>query len=80
MTLEEKIAHLQATSMEEARAEGNAIIDSYREALQKVFDDHKEEAMLQSETRKMCIRDRWVTVQLFAEPIFPCCMFHGDSP
>ena len=51
MTLEEKIAHLQATSMEEARAEGNAIIDSYREALQKVFDDHKEEAMLQSETR-----------------------------
>lgn len=51
MTLEEKIAHLQSTSMEEARAEGNAIIDTYREALQKVFEDHKEEALRQSETR-----------------------------
>ena len=51
MTLEEKIAHLQATSMEEARAEGNAIIDSYRDALEKVLQDHKEEARKQSETR-----------------------------
>lgn len=51
MTLEEKIAHLQSTSMEGARAEGNAIIDSYREALKKVFEDHKEEALRQSETR-----------------------------
>jgi vacuolar-type H+-ATPase subunit E/Vma4 len=37
--------------MEEARAEGNAIIESYREALQKVFDDHKKEAINQSETQ-----------------------------
>lgn len=51
MTLEEKIAHLQSTSMEEARAEGNAIIDHYREALQKVFEDHKEESLRQAETR-----------------------------
>lgn len=51
MTIEEKIAHLQASSMEEARAEGNAIIDSYREALEKVFNDHKEESLKQSETR-----------------------------
>lgn len=51
MTLEEKIAHLQATSMEEARAEGNAIIDNYRDALEKVFKDHKEEMLWQSETR-----------------------------
>ena len=35
MTLEEKIAHLQTSSMEQARAEGNAIIDSHREALEK---------------------------------------------
>ena len=35
MTLEEKIAHLQSTSMEQARAEGNAIIDSHREALER---------------------------------------------
>lgn len=51
MTLEEKIEHLQTVSMEEARAEGNAIIDNYRAALEKVLKDHKEEAMLQSETR-----------------------------
>lgn len=51
MTLEEKIAHLQTTSMEAARAEGNTIIDDYREALQKVLEDHKIEARRQSETR-----------------------------
>ncbi len=51
MTLEEKIAHLQAASMEEARAEGNSIIDSYRDALEKVFQEHKEETIKQSELR-----------------------------
>ncbi|SHJ54363.1 V-type ATP synthase subunit E [Hespellia stercorisuis] len=51
MTLEEKIEHLQASSMEEARAESNAIIDAHREALEKLFEDHKEEALRQAETR-----------------------------
>lgn len=51
MTLEEKIAHLQASSMEDARAESNAIIDAHRDALEKLFIDHKEEALRQSETR-----------------------------
>lgn len=51
MTLEEKIAHLQASSMEQARAEGNAIIDSHRDALEKLFQDHKAEAEHQAETR-----------------------------
>jgi vacuolar-type H+-ATPase subunit E/Vma4 len=37
--------------MEEARAEGNAIIDNYREALEKVLKDHKEEMRWQAETR-----------------------------
>ncbi|HIY63999.1 MAG TPA: V-type ATP synthase subunit E [Candidatus Mediterraneibacter stercoripullorum] len=37
--------------MEQARAEGNAIIDSHREALEKVFEDHKAEARRQAETR-----------------------------
>ena len=36
MTLEEKIADLRTASMGQARAEGNAIIDSHREALEKV--------------------------------------------
>ena len=51
MTLEEKIADLRTASMEQARAEGNASIDSHREALEKVFEDHKAEALRQSETR-----------------------------
>lgn len=51
MTLEEKIAHLQTAAMEQARAEGNTIIDSHREALEKVFADHKKEAEHQAELR-----------------------------
>ena len=51
MTLEEKISHLQSTSMEQARAEGNAIIDTHREALEKILEDHKAEARRQSKTR-----------------------------
>ena len=37
--------------MEQARAEGNAIIDSHREALEKLLEDHRSEARRQSETR-----------------------------
>lgn len=51
MTLDEKIAYLQMTSMEQARAEGNAIIDTHKEALEKIFEDHKAEALRQAETR-----------------------------
>lgn len=51
MTLEEKLSHLQASSMEEARAKSNAIIDDYREAQEKVLKDHKEEMRWQAETR-----------------------------
>lgn len=51
MTLDEKIAYLQMTSMEQARAEGNAIIDTHKEALEKIFEDHKAEAIRQAETR-----------------------------
>ncbi len=51
MTVEEKIAHIQAVSMEEARAEGNEIIRAYGAALEKVFEDHKREAVRQSETQ-----------------------------
>ncbi|MBE5062617.1 V-type ATP synthase subunit E [Lachnospiraceae bacterium DSM 108991] len=37
--------------MEEARAEGNEIISAYKTALEKVFEDHKKEAVRQSQTR-----------------------------
>lgn len=53
MTLEEKMTHLQTSSMEQARAEGNAIIDSHKEALEKVLADHKREAIHQSKLRIM---------------------------
>lgn len=51
MTLEEKIAHIQAVSMEQAREEGNEIISAYKTALDKVFEDHKREAVRQAQTR-----------------------------
>ena len=51
MTLEEKLTYMQTVSMEQARAEGNAIIDAHREALEKIFSDHKSEMMRQAETR-----------------------------
>lgn len=51
MTLEEKIAHIRSVSMEEARAQGNSIISSYKTALEKVFEDHKREAEHQARTR-----------------------------
>ena len=51
MTLEEKLAQMQSASMEQVRPEGNPIIDSDREAVEKVFEDHKPEALRQAETR-----------------------------
>ena len=49
MTLEEKIENLQAASMEEARAQGNAIIQNHKEALEKLYNEHTETALRQAE-------------------------------
>lgn len=51
MTLEDKISHLQSAAMEEARAQGNAIIKQHEDALLGVFEQHCTEATRQSETR-----------------------------
>lgn len=51
MTLEEKISHLKDAAMEEARAEGNAIMKQHEDALMGVFEQHRAEAIRQSETR-----------------------------
>ena len=51
MTIEEKISHLQAAAMEEARAEGNAIMKQHEDALLGVFEQHRAELLRQSETR-----------------------------
>jgi len=51
LNLEEKLEHLKDLSMEEARAEGNHIIDDYRKALEKVENDHIQDANKQSALR-----------------------------
>ena len=51
MTIEEKISRLQAAAMEEARAEGNAIIIQHEEALEGVFEQHRKEVVRQVQTR-----------------------------
>jgi vacuolar-type H+-ATPase subunit E/Vma4 len=51
LTIEEKIAHLQTAAMEDARKEGNSIIEKHRKAHEKVFEMHRVEALRQSETR-----------------------------
>mgnify|MGYP003274183301 CR=1 FL=1 len=50
MTLEQKIEHLKDAAMQEARAEGNAIMKQHEDALEGVFEQHKAEALRQSET------------------------------
>ena len=37
--------------MEEARARGNEIIDQHQKALEGVFKTHKQEAVMQADTR-----------------------------
>lgn len=49
MTLEEKLDRMRVTSMEEARANGNAIIQKHKTSVDQLFSDHKELAVRQSE-------------------------------
>ena len=51
MTIDEKIAHLQAAAMEDARAEGNTIIKKHLDTLENLFEEHKSEAIRQADTR-----------------------------
>lgn len=51
MTLEEKLSYMQASVMEDARAGTNRIIDTYRDGLEKLFNEHKSEALLSSQTQ-----------------------------
>ena len=49
MTLEEKLNRLRTTSMEEARANGNEIIQKHKTSVDQIFSDHKEIALRQAE-------------------------------
>ncbi|MDR1017313.1 MAG: V-type ATP synthase subunit E [Lachnospiraceae bacterium] len=51
MEIEEKIAHLQNLAMTEARATANAMVQQHTVALEKVYDQHHEEAIRQSKLR-----------------------------
>lgn len=51
LTIDDKISHLQEAAMEEARAEGNAIMKQHEDALLGVFEQHRAEMLRQSETR-----------------------------
>jgi vacuolar-type H+-ATPase subunit E/Vma4 len=51
LNLDDKLNNLQTVAIEEARAQGLAIIDDYQEALGKIFEDHQVEALKQSEVR-----------------------------
>ena len=43
LTIEEKLAHLQTAAMEEARAEGSAIIRQHQNALEELFrEDYRK--------------------------------------
>ncbi|MCP1100824.1 vacuolar-type H+-ATPase subunit E/Vma4 [Aequitasia blattaphilus] len=51
MNIEKKLDLLREAAMEEARAKGNAIIKQHENALNDVFNQHKQETLLQKETR-----------------------------
>lgn len=51
MNLREKTDHLQEAAMMEARLKADAIVNQHRDALEKVFYQHRQEAIRQSETR-----------------------------
>lgn len=51
MTIEEKISHLQESAMAAARSEGNAIITQHLTTLEGLFEQHKAEALSQTDTR-----------------------------
>lgn len=51
MNIEEKIAHLQASAMTEARAQGNAIVWQHKKALENIYEQHIEESRRQAEVR-----------------------------
>ena len=51
MNLREKTEHLQDVAMTEARLQADAVVKQHKDALLKVFYQHKQEAISQSETR-----------------------------
>lgn len=51
MTIEERIAHIQEAVMEEARLEADSITKQHEKMLAGIFNQHRDEALRQSEVR-----------------------------
>lgn len=49
MTIEEKLEHFKNYAMEEARSQSTQQLDEYQEALEKIFQEHKDERCRQEE-------------------------------
>ena len=49
MTTEEKLQHFTMYAMEEARNKTNTMLREYREALEKIFQEHQEKKKRQAD-------------------------------
>ena len=57
MTIEEKLQHFNDYAMEEARTQSTQQVDEYRAAMEKIFQEHKEERCRQEELQMQKERD-----------------------
>lgn len=60
MTTEEKLQHFLETSMEDAKNQSEQMITEYTAALEKLFEEHKEETQRKSALRIKTEKDRLI--------------------
>lgn len=60
MTTEEKLRHFLDTSMEDAKNQSEQMINEYTIALDKIFDEHKEEVRRRNALRLKTEKDRLI--------------------
>lgn len=60
MTTEEKLQHFLETSMEDAKNQSEQMITEYTAALEKIFEEHKEETKRKSALRIKTEKDRLI--------------------
>lgn len=51
MTIEEKLKHFQDICMQDARERSNRMLDEYMKALEKTFEEHKQDAKKNADLR-----------------------------
>lgn len=60
MTTEEKLQHFMEVSVNTAALESQRIIDEYKAGMDKIFEEHKAQAIKDAETRKKTAMDSLV--------------------